>query len=140
VFTQWSISQSSIYTKISSGAKCLVQNEPNNPHNCTIVTTYILVSISSISSVRNFCTKFWRQKFQTQNTACVQNFGTKTALSYEKGTHKTLMKLTPVRKYLLSKINCLGQNINAKLNAITSALIQQLNHKLQLFSRICFDS
>ncbi len=43
---------------------------------------------------RNFRTKYWRQKFQTQNTAFVQNFSPKNALLYKKRVCKTLMKLT----------------------------------------------
>ncbi len=37
-----------------------------------------LVSILSTCYVRDFRTKFWQQKFQTQNTAFVQNFRAKT--------------------------------------------------------------
>jgi hypothetical protein len=54
-----------------------------------------LWSISSTFFACNFRTKFWRQKFQTQNTAFVQNFGAKNALWYKKRARKTLMKLTP---------------------------------------------
>jgi len=43
---------------------------------------------------RNFRTKYWCQKFQTQNTAFVQKFGAKNALLYKKCVCKTLMKLT----------------------------------------------
>jgi len=53
-----------------------------------------MMSISSTLSVRDFRTKFWCKNFQTQNTAFVQNFGAKNALSYKKCTHKMLMKLT----------------------------------------------
>jgi hypothetical protein len=55
-----------------------------------IITT-VVWSISSTFFTRNFCTKFWRQKY----TAFVQNFGAKNALLYEKRARKTLMKLTP---------------------------------------------
>jgi len=44
---------------------------------------------------RDFRKKFWRQKFQTQNTAFVRIFSTKNPLSYKKRARKTLMKLTP---------------------------------------------
>jgi len=45
-----------------------------------------LLSILSTLSARDFCTKLWRQKFQTQNTAFVRNFGAKNVLSYKKRT------------------------------------------------------
>ncbi len=38
---------------------------------------WLLLSISSTLSTRNFCAKFWPKKIQTQNTAFVQNFGAK---------------------------------------------------------------
>jgi hypothetical protein len=60
-----------------------------------VAPLFALLSISSTLSASGFRTKFWRQKFQTQNTAFVQNFGTKNALSYKKREHKMLMKLTP---------------------------------------------
>ncbi len=67
---------------------------------------YLQPSISSTLSARNFRIKFWHQKFQTQNTVFVRNFGTKNVPFYKKGWHKALMKLTPeyikVPKTLLS--------------------------------------
>jgi len=43
----------------------------------------------------NFCTKNWRQKIQSQK---VSRKKAAQRLSYKKGAHKTLMKLTPVRR------------------------------------------
>jgi hypothetical protein len=43
--------------------------------------------------VQNFGRK--KKKFLTKNTAFIQNFGGKNALSYEKRAGKMLMKLTP---------------------------------------------
>ncbi len=57
------------------------------------------LTTSDVNFTNVFCAPFlheiWCQKFQTQNTALIWNFGTKNALSYEKGARKTLMKLTP---------------------------------------------
>jgi hypothetical protein len=63
-------------------------------HNFPLSICSMLWSISSMFFARDFHPKFWRQKFQTQNTFFVQNFGA-NALLYEKRGHKTLMKLTP---------------------------------------------
>ncbi len=53
-----------------------------------------LTGVNFINNLRtNFRMKFWRQKFQTQNTAFVQNFGAINPLLYEKGMLKMLMKL-----------------------------------------------
>ncbi len=66
-----------------------------SPHQGLLPDKYAkrnLLSISSTLSARNFRTKFWRQKFQTQNTAFVQNFGAQNVLSYKKCICKMLMK------------------------------------------------
>jgi len=82
------------YQKISQNVtKCHLINLVSPLDDDTL--DVVLWSISPTFFACNFCTKFWRQKFKTQNTAFIQNFGTKNALLNENGARNALMKLTP---------------------------------------------